>query len=44
MLAFSRANKNCFNFDLNAYPARQTDSVQSHIQFRSLKVTIKESW
>ena len=44
MLAFSRANKNCFNFDLNAYPARQTASVQSHIQFRSLKVTIKESW
>lgn len=46
MLAYSRNNKNCFNFDLDAYPARETASVQSHIQFNSstLKVTIKESW
>ena len=46
MLAYSRKNKNCFNFDLDAYPQRETASVQSHIQFSSssLKVTIKESW
>ncbi len=46
MLAYSRNNKNCFNFDPDAYPARETESVQSHIQFSSssLKVTIKESW
>lgn len=46
MLAYSRNNKNCFNFDPAAYPARETESVQSHIQFSSstLKVTIKESW
>lgn len=46
MLAYSRKNKNCFNFDVDAYPARETASVQSHIQFSSstLKVTIKESW
>lgn len=46
MLAYSRNNHNCFNFDPAAYPARQTESVQSHIQFSSstLKVTIKESW
>lgn len=44
MLAYSRNNKNCFNFDPTAYPERETVSVQSHIQFRSLKVTIKESW
>lgn len=46
MLAYSRKNKNCFNFDVDAYPARETESVQSHIKFSSstLKVTIKESW
>ena len=46
MLKYSRNNKNCFNFDPAAYPPRETDSVQSHIQFSSssLKVTIKESW
>lgn len=46
MLNYSRKNKNCFNFDPAAYPARETESVQSHIQFSSstLKVTIKESW
>lgn len=46
MLAYSRNNKNCFNFDLDAYPARETESVQSHIKMSSssLKVTIKESW
>lgn len=46
MLAYSRAHKNCFNFDLDAYPPRETQSVQSHIQLSrsTLKVTIKESW
>lgn len=48
MLAYSRKpeNKNCFNFDLNAYPARATESVQEHIEFSgsTQKVTIKESW
>lgn len=46
MLAYSRKNKNCFNFDPDAYPERQTASVQSHIKLSSstLKVTIKESW
>ena len=35
MLAYSRNNKNCFNFDLDAYPARETESVQSHIKMSS---------
>jgi hypothetical protein len=46
MLAYSRKNKNCFNFDLEAYPQRGTNSVQSHIKFsgNTQKVTITESW
>lgn len=45
MLEYSKAHKNCFNFDLDAYPARATESVQQHIKLNSnLKVTIKESW
>ena len=46
MLAYSRkpANKNCFNFDLDAYPPRATESVQQYIKFSVPTVTIKESW
>lgn len=46
MLAYSKQNKNCFNFDPDAYPDRATESVQSHIKFSgsTQKVTIKESW
>lgn len=46
MLAYSRKpeNKNCFNFDLDAYPPRATESVQEYIKFNVPTVTIKESW
>ena len=46
MLKYSEKNKNCFNFDLNAYPERATKSVQAHLTYSAstLKVTIKESW
>lgn len=46
MLAYSRKHKNCFNFDLDAYPDRATQSVQEHMEFdkNSLTVTLKESW
>lgn len=46
MLAYSQqpVNKNCFNFDLDAYPPRATESVQEHIKFSVPTVTIKESW
>lgn len=46
MLAYSRKHKNCFNFDLNAYPDRATKSVQEHMEFdkNTLMVTLKESW
>lgn len=46
MLAYSRQHKNCFNFDLDAYPDRATESVQEHIGFdkNTLMVTLKESW
>lgn len=46
MLAYSRKHKNCFNFDLNAYPERATESVQDHIKFNgsTQKVTIEENW
>lgn len=46
MLAYSRQHKNCFNFDLDAYPDRATKSVQEHIEFdkNTLMVTLKESW
>lgn len=46
MLAYSKkpANKNCFNFDLDAYPPRATESVQQYIKFSVPTVTIKESW
>lgn len=46
MLAYSRQHKNCFNFDLDAYPDRATESVQEHFSFdkNTLTVTIKESW
>lgn len=44
MLAYSRKNKNCFNFDLEAYPPRATESVQQYLKFNVPTVTIKESW
>lgn len=44
MLAYSRKHKNCFNFDLEAYPPRATESVQEHLKFTVPTVTIKESW
>ncbi len=46
MLAYSRQHKNCFNFDLDAYPDRATESVQEHFEFdkNTLMVTLKESW
>ena len=46
MLNYSRQHKNCFNFDVDAYPDRATQSVQEHFEFdkNTLKVTIKESW
>lgn len=45
MLSYSAAHKDCFYFDVNAYPPRQTVSVQKHIKFNdALRVTIKESW
>ena len=46
MLAYSQkpANKNCFNFDPDAYPPRATESVQKYIKFSVPIVTIKESW
>lgn len=46
MLSYSRQHKNCFNFDLDAYPDRATDSVQEHFEFdkNTLTVTLKESW
>lgn len=48
MLAYSqkKENKNCFNFDLTAYPPRATESVQEHIKFNgsTQKVSILESW
>lgn len=46
MLAYSRQHRNCFNFDLDAYPDRATQSVQEHIEFNkhTLTVTLKESW
>ena len=46
MLAYSQkpVNKNCFNFDPDAYPPRATESVQQYIKFSVPTVTIKESW
>ena len=44
MLAYSRKHKNCFNFDLEAYPPRATESVQQYLKFSVPTVTIKESW
>ena len=46
MLAYSRKHSNCFNFDLTAYPARATASVQEYMTYNpnNLKVTIEESW
>ena len=46
MLAYSQKpeNKNCFNFDLTAYPDRSEESVREHIKFNGRTVTIKESW
>lgn len=46
MLAYSRQHSNCFNFDLEAYPARAAESVQEHIKFNgsTQKVSIEESW
>lgn len=44
MLAYSRKHKNCFNFDLEAYPPRATESVQEYLKFNVPTVTIKESW
>ena len=46
MLAYSRQHRNCFNFDINAYPDRATESLQEHFDFNknTLMVTIKESW
>ena len=46
MLAYSEKpeNKNCFNFDMDAYPPRATESVQEYIKFNVPTVTIKESW
>jgi hypothetical protein len=46
MLAYSQKpeNKNCFNFDPDAYPPRASESVQKYIKFSVPTVTIKESW
>lgn len=46
MLAYSRRHTNCFNFDLDAYPARATVSLQKYLTYTpsTLKVSIKESW
>lgn len=46
MLSYSRKHQNCFNFDLDAYPDRATDSVQKYLTYSAstLKVTLKESW
>ena len=38
LLAYSVRNKNCHNFDLNAYPPRATESVQHLVDYENKKV------
>jgi hypothetical protein len=45
LLDYSKKNRNCHNFDSNAYPDRATESVQDKMEFSIYSgVKIKESW
>lgn len=45
LLDYSKKNRNCHNFDSDAYPERATESVQDKMEFSIYSgVKIKESW